>query len=142
ASPGGTSFASQAYAPLRVTTPIQVTKDDPLPTRTYSEPSMLVDPDNPKVIVASAVEMRTRICYLMRSTDAGATWSVLPALPGTNAFPDCFTVNGGQTQSPLAWGRNHTLYYGLLGYNQADGGNGRKGNISVLLARSTDLGTS
>jgi hypothetical protein len=103
---------------------------------------MLVDPENPKVIVASAVEMRTQICYLMRSTDAGVTWHILPALPGTNAFPDCFTVNGGQTQSPLAWGRNHTLYYGLLGYNQSDGGNGRQGDMSVLLARSTDLGTS
>jgi hypothetical protein len=139
---GGTSIGTQAYSPLGVTAAHQVTKDDPVPTRTYSEPSLLVDPDNPKVIVASAVEMRTKICYLMRSTDAGATWSVLPALPGTNAFPDCFTVNGGQTQSPMAWGRNHTLYYGLLGYDQADGGNGRSGNISVLLARSTDLGTS
>jgi hypothetical protein len=142
ASSDGTALGVQAYPPLRVTTASQVTRDDPVPGRTYSEPSMLVDPDNPKVIVASAVEMRTRICYLMRSTDGGASWETLPALPGTNAFPDCFTVNGGQTQSPLAWGRNHTLYYGLLGYNQADGGNGRTGNISVLLARSTDLGNS
>ncbi len=86
--------------------------------------------------------MRTQICYFMRSTDAGASWTIMPALPGTAAFPDCFTVNGGQTQSPLAWGRNHTLYYGLLGYDQADGGSGRKGNMSVLLARSTDLGNS
>lgn len=139
---GATAFAPQAYAPLRVTAPSQVTVDDPVPTRTYSEPAMLVDPDNPKVIVASAVEMRTQICYLMRSVDAGKSWHILPALPGTTAFPHCFTVNGGTTQSPLAWGRHHTLYYGLLGHNQADGGSGRSGNISLLLARSTDLGNS
>ncbi len=141
-TPGGTSFAAQAYPPLRVTGSSQVTKDDPVPTRTYSEPSLLVDPGNPKIIVASAVEMRTKICYLMRSNDAGASWVVVPGVPGTSAFPDCFTVNGGQTQSPMAWGRNDTLYYGLLGYDQADGGSGRKGNMSVLLARSTDLGNS
>ena len=139
---GRTSFGAQAYSPLRVTTAQRVTRSDPLPTRTYSEPYMLVDPENPKVIVASAVEMRTQICYLMRSTDAGASWSTMPALPGTADFPDCFTVNGGQTQSPMAWGRNHTLYYALLGYNQADGGSGRRGDMSVLLARSTDLGTT
>jgi hypothetical protein len=133
-------FAAQAYSPLRITRPVQLTKGDPVPTRSFSEPYMLVDPDNPKVIVASAVEMPTKICYLMRSTDGGDSWAILPSLPGTAAFPDCFTVNGGQTQSPMAWGRNHTLYYALLGYDQADGGNGRSGNISVLLARSTDLG--
>ncbi|MGH9126172.1 MAG: sialidase family protein [Acidimicrobiales bacterium] len=137
---GATSFATQAYAPLRTTQAQQVTKDDPSPTRTFSEPYMLVDPANPKVIMAAAVEMRTGVCYLMRSTDAGKSWHILPALPGTNSFPQCFTVNGGTTQSPMAWGRNHTLYYALLGYDQADGGDGRSGNMSVLLARSTDLG--
>src|SRR5579884_1532088 len=137
---GTTSFATQAYTPLRVTTAAQVTKDVPSPTRTFSEPYMLVDPSNPKVIMAAAVEMRTGVCYLMRSTDAGKTWHILPALPGTTSFPQCFTVNGGQTQSPMAWGRNNTLYYALLGYDEADGGNGRSGNMSVLLARSTDLG--
>ena len=139
---GATSFAAQAYAPLRTTEPEQVTKGDPSPTRTFSEPYMLADPDNPKVIMASAVEMRTGVCYLMRSTDAGKTWNILSALPGTNSFPQCFTVNGGTTQSPMAWGRNHTLYYALLGYDQGDGGDGRSGNMSVLLARSTDLGNT
>lgn len=141
-SSGATAFATQAYKPLKVTNAVQVTKGDPSPTRTYSEPYMLVDPDNPKVIMASAVEMRTGVCYLMRSTDAGKSYQILSALPGTQSYPQCFTVNGGTTQTPMAWGRNHTLYYALLGYDQADGGDGRRGNMSVLLAKSTDLGNT
>jgi hypothetical protein len=94
------------------------------------------------VIVASAVEMRSKICYLMRSTDAGVHWTTLPSLPALASYPFCFTGNAGNTESPIAWGRNHTLYYGLLGYGEQDGGASRSANMSVLLARSTDLGNS
>jgi hypothetical protein len=120
----------------------RATADDPVPSRTYSSPSLLVDPDNPRIIVASAVEMRSKVCYLMRSTDAGVHWAMLPALPALASYPSCFTANGGNTESPMAWGRNHTLYYGLLGYGEQDGGASRSANMSVLLARSTDLGNS
>jgi len=36
-------------------------------------------------------------------------------------------------------GRNHTLYYGLTGFDNTDGGV-NIGNLSVLVARSIDLG--
>lgn len=139
---GATAFGPQSYRPLRVTADVRASVNDPVPTRTFSSPYMLIDPDNPRVVVASAVEMRSRICYLLRSDDAGATWSILPAVPALASYPDCFTVNGGATQTPLAWGRHHTLYYGLLGYDNQDGGASRKADISVQLARSTNLGSS
>lgn len=122
----------------RSTSVVQASVDDLAPTRTYSAPYLLVDPANKKNIVASAVEMRTRICRLFRSTDAGQHWKLLDALPGTPSYPFCFNTAGMQTQTPLAWGRNSTLYYGLDGWDAQDGG--QRANISVLLARSTDLG--
>ena len=139
---GGTQFGHQDTAPRRITAAQRATADNPVPSRTYSSPFLLVDPDNPRVIVASAVEMRSKVCYLMRSTDAGVHWTTLPSLPALASYPYCFTANGGNTESPMAWGRNHTLYYGLLGYGEQDGGASRSANMSVLLARSTDLGNS
>lgn len=104
---------------------------------------MLADPSNPRVIVAATAELRTQICYLTRSTDAGRTWHILPATPSLPSYPTCTNVGGGLTQSPIAWGRNGTLYYALSGYDIADGGGGFLAqNISMLLARSTDLGNS
>jgi hypothetical protein len=139
---GPATFAAQAYAPLRVTASSRVTASDPVPTRAFSSPYILVDPNNPKVVVASAVEERTRICYLMRSTDGGATWVTLANTPALASYPFCFNTSGGVTQSPMAWGRNHTLYYGLVGYSNQDGGASSKADLSALLARSTDLGTT
>lgn len=137
-----TAFARQSSSPLQITASERVTVDDPVPSRAYSAPFLLADPNNPNVIVASAVEMRSGICYLMRSTDAGLKWQTLPSVPALASYPNCFTVYGGNTQSPMAWGRNGTLYYGLLGYGQQDGGASRSSDISVLLARSTDLGNT
>jgi hypothetical protein len=142
ASPGAATFAAQAYAPLRVTAAHRVTADDPVPTRAFTDPSLLVDPANPKVVVAATVEARTRICYLIRSTDGGATWATQANTPALASYPFCFNVSGGVTQSPMAWGRDHTLYYGLVGYNNSDGGATSKANLSALLARSTDLGNT
>ena len=140
--PDTTAFGHQGSVPKQLTAAQRATADDPVPSRTYSSPFLLVDPDNPRIIVASAVEMRSKVCYLMRSTDAGVHWTTLPALPALASYPSCFTANGGNTESPMAWGRNHTLYYGLLGYGEQDGGASRSANMSVLLARSTDLGNS
>ena len=122
----------------RVTPPVRATVDDLAPTRTYSAPYLLVDPANKKNIVASAVEMRTRLCRLLRSTDGGQTWKLLDALPGLPSYPFCFNTAGMQTETPMAWGRDSTLYYGLNGWDTQDGGN--RGNQSVLMARSSDLG--
>ncbi len=124
----------------RITSPVRATVDDLAPTRTYSAPYLLVDPANKKNIVASAVEMRTRNCRLFRSTDAGQSWKLLDASPGLPSYPFCFNTAGMQTETPIAWGRNSTLYYGLNGWDTQDGGN--RNNVSVLLARSTDLGDS
>jgi hypothetical protein len=141
-SPGPATFGGQAYSPLQITAAHRVTADDPVPTRAFTDPSLLVDPSNPKVVVAATVEARTRICYLMRSTDGGSTWETLANTPALASYPFCFHVSGGVTESPLAWGRNHTLYYGLVGYSNQDGGATSKADLSALLARSTDLGNT
>ena len=122
----------------RMTRPVQATLEDLAPTRTFSSPYLLVDPNNAANVVASAVEMRTRTCKLMRSTDSGLTWKILDASPSPASYPFCFHTSGMQTETPLAWGRNGTLYFGLVGWDDSDGG--QRGNLSVLLARSNDLG--
>jgi hypothetical protein len=142
-TPAAASFQAHAAAITRLTKAVQVTKDDPAPTRAFTGPVMLVDPSNPRIIVAATAELRTQICYLARSTDAGSTWHMLTNLPALPSYPSCTNVGGGLTQSPIAWGRNHTLYYALSGYNLSDGGGGFLAqNISMLLARSTDLGNT
>ena len=140
ASPGPATFSAQAYSPLRTTAAHRVTADDPVPTRAFTDPYLLIDPANPKVMLASTVEARTRVCYLLRSTDGGATWATLANTPALASYPFCFNTSGGVTQSPMAWGRNHTLYYGLVGYSNQDGGATSRADLSALLARSTDLG--
>ncbi|HVL26635.1 MAG TPA: sialidase family protein [Acidimicrobiales bacterium] len=132
------TVSAQSGGGPRLTSPVRATADDLAPTRTYSAPYLLVDPSNPRNIVAAAVEMRTRICRLLRSTDAGATWKILDSLPGLQSYPFCFNTAGMQTETPIAWGRGSTLYYGLNGWDTQDGG--QRANISVLLAKSTDLG--
>lgn len=124
------------------TAAVQMTKDDPVPSRTFSSPYMLADPDNPRVIVAATAELRTNVCYLSRSVDAGKTWTILPNPPALKAYPYCTNTFGGVIVAPLAWGRNHTLYYALGGYGATDGGDSRNADYSVQLARSTDLGTT
>jgi hypothetical protein len=122
-----------------MTKPVQATKADLDPARTYTSPSIAVDPEDSNVIVMGEVEARSRRCGLMRSTDAGQTWTKLDASPATPSFPDCFVISGNVDMAPIAFGRHHTLYYALSGFDDGDGGQ-NSGNISVLLARSTDLG--
>ncbi|HEX2064414.1 MAG TPA: sialidase family protein, partial [Acidimicrobiales bacterium] len=86
------------------------------------------------------VDMRARRCGVVRSTDGGQTWDRPDASPSPASFPFCFHTSGGVTQTPLAFGRDGTLYYGLVGWDTQDGG--ARGNHSVLLARSTNLGES
>lgn len=121
----------------RVSEPVQMTKDTN-PTRTYGSPFVLIDPNNRLNVVAATVEMRSRACYLFRSGDGGSTWKQLDALPGPRSYPFCFQNSGSVTESPLAWGRNGTLYYALVGWDVQDGGDA-SGNLSVLVARSTNL---
>jgi hypothetical protein len=122
---------------------IQATKEDVNPTRMYSGPYLAVDPADEKHVVASYIDFGTSRCGLLRSTDGGQTWKQLAALPAPPSFPYCLATQSGNgaLHSPVAFGRDHTLYYALIGWDDQDGGGGRL-NTTVILARSTDLGDS
>ncbi len=124
-----------AAEPLRITQPVRATNFDSDPNRTYTSPSLAVDPTNPRTVVASLFEARAKRCGLMRSTDAGATWTRLESTPSPKAYPYCLMTNA-TTQGRVAFGRDHTLYYLFDGWDVQDGENNR----SVFLGRSTDLG--
>jgi len=131
--------------PVRVTASARVTKEDLSPTRTYGAPYLAVDPENPNVIVAAAPEMRTRACRFMRSLDAGRTWRLMDAFPNPQSYPFCFHTSATSTVSPIQFGRDGMVYYGLTGWDSGDLGVGAEvnfGNYSVLLARSSNLGES
>ncbi len=134
------TFTAQDAGIQRLTAAVQMTKDDKGPARAFAGPThMLADPTNPRVIVAATANLRTRTCYLIRSTDAGRTWHILDEdLPGTESYPFCTTGNAGVAQAAIAWGSDHTLYYALSGYGPGEGGD--NDHVSILLARSTDLG--
>lgn len=135
------TFGAQSQNITRSTTGVRMTSDDTVPTRAFAGPSsMLSDPSNPLVILAATVELRTGVCRLVRSDDAGQTWHILPAKPALTSLPYCAISNGAVPQSFIAWGRHDTLYYGMTGYDSNGGGS--KGNMVVQLAKSTDLGNS
>lgn len=136
-SAGGVAGATTTTPTL--TRPVQTTKGDVDPARTYTSPSIAIDPENPSTVVMGFVEARSRRCGLMRSADGGGTWKKLDASLSTPSFPYCFVISGRVDMIPLAFGRNHTLYAAVNGYDDGDGGV-NNGNISVLLGRSDDLG--
>ncbi|MDQ4068270.1 MAG: glycoside hydrolase [Actinomycetota bacterium] len=122
-----------------------MTRDDRSPSRAFAAPTkMLVHPKNPRIIVAATANLRTRVCHLVRSEDAGRTWRIVDALPAPNDYPFCTTHEPAVSQSAIAWGRDGVLYYALLGYAEDEGprGMGVSVRTSVVLARSTDLGDS
>ncbi|MEX0658561.1 MAG: sialidase family protein [Egibacteraceae bacterium] len=133
--------AATAQESPTLTEPVHATQDDLVPSRTYSSPTLAVDPENDRNIVAAFVEMRTRVCGIMRSTDGGQTWTRPDALPAPASYPFCLHGSGGVTQTPMAFGSEGMLYLGLAGWDEQDGGM-RSGNISVLVSRSDDLGES
>lgn len=135
------TFAKQGVTMKRLTAAFQMTKDEQSPTRAFTSPaSMLVDPSNPRVIVAATADLRSRVCHLVRSTDAGRTWQFSESLPAPSDYPYCTSNNAGVATASLAWGRNGTLYYALQAYGDGEGF--REGKASIALARSTDLGES
>src|SRR5256712_7013412 len=144
-SPGPSTqatFAAQGVSVKRLTAAVHMTKDYPAPVRAFAGPTdMLADPGDPRIVVASTADLRTRVCSLLRSNDGGHTWHIMPSLPALLAYPYCTTAdNAGATQAAIAWGRHNILYYALGGYGNGEGGS--NGHTSVLLARSTDLGKS
>jgi len=137
----GVAGAAAEKKPLGPPTmPVQATKGDEDPLRTYSGPFLAVDPSNSETVVASFLDLRNRRCGLMRSTDAGQTWRRLDSSPSSGSYPFCMSNNSNVFQGPLAFGRNSTLYYALAGWDVQDRAVGSGGNVNILLARSTDLG--
>lgn len=135
------TFGPQGVGIKRMTTAVQMTKEEQAPSRAFTGPtSMLADPGNPKVIVAAVADLRTRVCQLLRSTDAGRTWRFSKALPAPPSYPSCTSNSTGNAEASIAWGRGGTLYYASQAYGQGEGV--REGKVSIMVARSTDLGDS
>lgn len=136
------SFSSQGLNILQTTASTRMTVDDKNPARGYGGPSsMLVDPANPRVIVAATTQLRSRTCKLLRSDDAGQTWHLLPGSPSPSAYPYCMTPgDAGSPQAMIAWGGHGVLYYAMTGYNYSE--QQSQSQWSTVLARSTDLGNS
>ncbi len=139
-SAGLASGQSAHEDPIGVTTPVRMTDEDTRPTRAYQSPSLLFAPEDPDVAVAAAVEMSSNTCRLFRSGDGGQTWVVLESSPSPEEYPLCFdgAVYGYLNETPIAWGRDGTLYWGITGRDPAD----EESDLSVLVARSEDLGAS
>lgn len=134
-------FANQGATIKRLTTGVQMTKDDVPPARAYGGPtSMAVDPANPRIVVAATAQLRSRVCYLLRSADAGMTWHTAPGLPGLASYPYCTNYNAGVPVASLAFGRNGTLYYARNAYGDGEGL--ANGHSSIVVSRSTDLGNT
>ncbi|MGH9281076.1 MAG: sialidase family protein [Acidimicrobiales bacterium] len=139
------TFKAQDVAVDKLTTATNMTKDNDAPARAFTSPtSMLVKPDDPRVIVAATAEQRGRQCYLTVSKDAGRTWHFSKELPTDPAYPFCTTNQvAGVPLTMLAWGSNDTLYYAHEAYGDVGGERPegiREGRTSIVLARTTNLG--
>ena len=133
ASQGG-AFAAD---PLRITRPVQATKFDVDPARTYLTPWFAVDPNDKLRVAGAFIETRSKRCGFMRSTDGGTTWTRLEASPAPASYPFCLMTNSHTFQGKVAWGRDGALYYALDGWDTQDAP-----RRSVFLARSEDFGDS
>jgi hypothetical protein len=134
------TFAAQSVTPKRLTAPVQMTKDEQGPARAFTGPtSMLVDPDNSRIVVAATADLRTRVCQLLVSGDAGHTWHFAKSLPAPEAYPNCTNGSAGVAEASIAWGRDGTLYYAMNGFGPGEGSYA-EGHTSMVLARTTDLG--
>jgi hypothetical protein len=124
-------------APIGLTKPVQATKANLDPGRMYSTPTFAVDPENSLRIVAAAADLRSRRCDVMRSLDGGASWTMLEASPALASYPFCSQSQGGVIQTPMAFGRNGTLYMASGAWDDQDGA---RASGAIVLSRSTNLG--
>ena len=146
---GGAPLHAATAAP-RITQAVNATGMDPTPSKVYASPVVAVDPTDSRTLVAVAAEIRSRTCGLVRSTDAGETWVRPEGSPSPDSFPFCFQTETGPRQADMAFGRHGTLYYAYAGWDTGDTlsdwpigmGGGWKGNVSVVVSRSDDLGDS
>ncbi|MDQ6617266.1 MAG: glycoside hydrolase [Actinomycetota bacterium] len=130
---------ASAASTARVTQPARATAEDKNPERLYSTPSVAVDPKNHLNVVTSFMDARTRLCGIRVSRDGGTTWSNPNAKASPDAYPFCMDEQFDTMSNPVAFGRDGTLYQAFDGWATSDGG-WAKGNVSVFLARSKDLG--
>ncbi len=133
AMPGAGSAASTP----QLTKPVDATKADLNPQRTYSAPYLAVNPDNPDIIVGGFIEFRARRCGLIRSTDGGSSWKILDATPEIKSQPYCLANNSNIFHAPVAWGRDNALYLTTHAWDETT-----RTQTSVILAKSTDMGDS
>jgi Neuraminidase (sialidase) len=135
------TFKAQDVKMKHLTTSVSMTKDEESPARAFTAPSsMAVNPENPRVIATATANMRNKTCFLSVSTDAGATWHFSKEVPGAGAYPYCTNTSAAVPEVSLAWGRNGVLYYGRQAYGDGEGP--REGKSSIMLARTSDLGST
>src|SRR3954452_16862836 len=130
-------WANAATNGPHLTKPVNATKADLNPQRTYSAPYLAVNPDNPDIIVGGFIEFRARKCGLIRTTDGGATWKILESTPEIKSQPYCLANNSNIFHAPVAWGRDNALYLTTHAWDETT-----RTQTSVILAKSTDLGDS
>ena len=133
------TFQEQDAKIERLTSAVRMSKDEEAPARGFiGTADMAVHPDNPRIIVGATMDLRSRLCYLAVSKDAGRTWNHSKELPGAGPYPYCQNTTAGTPVVSLEWGSNDTLYYARQAYGDGEGP--REGKASIMLARTTDLG--
>lgn len=126
---------------LNVTTPVRMTTEDASPARTYQSPMLTFHPERESTVFASSTDMRAGKCRLMRSRDTGHSWEMMDASPMPDPEAnDCFHTGGTINQTPIDWGADGRLYYGLTSYPEENGH--QRANMNVLVGRSEDFGES
>ncbi|MGH9280501.1 MAG: sialidase family protein [Acidimicrobiales bacterium] len=134
-------FKDQGVTIEKLTAASQMTKDQEGPARAFTGPtSMAANPEDPRIVVAATADLRSRVCYLAVSKNAGQTWKFSKELPTDPAYPYCTNNSAGTPHASVAWGSNGTLYYSHLAYGDGEGP--REGKSSAILARTTNLGES
>lgn len=135
------TFKAQDVKVQQLTTAKQMTKDLELPARAFTSPtSMVAKPGDPRIVVAATADLRSKTCYLAVSKDAGQTWHLSKEPPTDKSYPYCTNTTAGVPEAMVAWGRDGTLYYSHAAYGDGEGP--REGKMSVILARTTNLGDS
>jgi hypothetical protein len=134
-------FAPQDVEVDKLIAAANMTKDNEAPARAFTGPtSMAVNPENPRIVAAATADLRSKLCYLTVSKDAGRTWHFSEEPPGDPAYPFCTNNTAGTPEAAVAWGRDGTLYYARMAYGEGEGP--REQKSSAMLARTTNLGES